>query len=151
MNPELESIRNFVAFDPRIGTAGQPTREQFPLIAAAGYSAVINLAMADHHDSLPDEGAIVANLGMDYIHLPVPFDAPTAAHLHRFCDIMDVFKEDKIFIHCIMNYRVSAFLGLYRITRQGWEKERAFELMQSLWQPNEVWDDFIKTTLSQLK
>ena len=41
---ELSAIKNFVQLTPLVGTAGQPTKEQFGDIAAAGYVAVINLS-----------------------------------------------------------------------------------------------------------
>lgn len=67
MPRELEDIRNYCLMVERIGTAGQPTREQFAAIAAAGFSTVINLAMPDHPETIRDEGAIVAGLGMSYV------------------------------------------------------------------------------------
>ena len=60
---------------------------------------------------------------------------------------MQAHTGEKIWIHCAANIRVSAFLGLYSVLRLGWEKERAFELMNSLWQPNDVWSAFIAATL----
>ena len=136
---KLTSIRNFVAIDERIGTAGQPTREQFALIAEAGYSCVINLAMPDHRESIHDEGTLVTALGMSYIHLPVPFDAPTPEQVRRFCDIMDALAGEKVFIHCIMNYRVSAFLYLYFKYWRGYGEAEARSPMFEQWQPDPVW------------
>ena len=75
----LDAIRNFVQLTPRIGTAGQPSENQFQLIADAGYKTVINIAMPDHPDSIDHEGKLVTELGMNYLHLPVPFDQPKAA------------------------------------------------------------------------
>jgi len=139
LNTPLTSIRNFVAINERIGTAGQPTREQFPLIADAGYEAVINLAMPDHCEAIHDEGAIITGLGMAYFHLPVPFDAPTPEQVHRFCNIMDELANKKAFIHCIMNYRVSAFLYLYLKHRLGYSEAEARSPIFDRWQPDPVW------------
>lgn len=135
----LKAIRNFVAIDTHIGTAGQPTREQFPIIAAAGYTCIINLAMPDHREAIPDEAAIVTGLGMDYIHLPVPFDAPTPDQVRRFCDIMEARIHEKVFVHCIMNYRVAAFLYLYFRHRRDDEEQAARSPMLTRWQPDETW------------
>jgi hypothetical protein len=44
--PSLEEIQNFVQLSERLATAGQPFRNQFPLIAAAGFEAVINLGIS---------------------------------------------------------------------------------------------------------
>jgi hypothetical protein len=39
---------------------------------------------------------------------------------------------------------------LYRAIRKGWPVERAFDLMHSLWQPDDVWSAFIRTALENL-
>ena len=51
---------------------------------------------------------------------------------------------------CAANMRVSVFLGLYRVHRLGWTRDKAFDVMNSLWEPNEVWADFIERTLVAL-
>jgi hypothetical protein len=66
-----------------------------------------------------------------------------------FFDAMVKHQDEKIWVHCAANMRVSAFLGLYRVVKQGWEEDRAFDLMRSLWQPNEVWSSFIANALER--
>ncbi len=97
--------------------------------------------------SLPDEPGSVAALGMQYVHIPVQFTSPTQQDLLAFFDAMDQYRGQKVWVHCAANMRVSAFVGLYRVLRQGWEEERAFELMRGLWEPNEAWSSFIATAL----
>jgi protein tyrosine phosphatase (PTP) superfamily phosphohydrolase (DUF442 family) len=131
-----------------LATSGQPREDQLASIAAAGYDVVINLAL--HNDprySLPDEAACVQALGLEYVHIPVLFDAPTAQDLSRFFDAMDRFKGKRIWLHCAANLRVSAFLGLYRRLREGWPEGQAFELMGDIWEPNPVWAQFIQSQL----
>ena len=41
----LSEIYSFLAVGDKLGTAGQPTEEQFRLIREAGFEAVINLAL----------------------------------------------------------------------------------------------------------
>ena len=53
----LQDIFAFLPFGERIGTAGQPTAEQFQLVRSEGYDAVINLALATSQGALPDEQA----------------------------------------------------------------------------------------------
>jgi len=122
-----------------IGTAGQPSREQFALIAAAGFDAVINLAMPDHADSIADEGALVTALGMSYHHLPVPFDAPSAEQLRRFCALLEAQQEQRLFVHCIMNYRVSAFMYLYLTRIKGYTERDARSPILDRWQIEPQW------------
>ena len=133
---------------PDLATSGQPREEELSAVAAAGYEVVINLALHDDpRYSLPDETAVVRALGLEYVHIPVPFDAPTNWDLARFFEAMDTHKGKRIWLHCAANLRVTAFLGLYRRLRDGWLEDRAFDLMNSVWQPNAVWADFIRTQL----
>lgn len=144
----LSSIYNHRAVDDSLGTSGQPTVAQLGAIAQAGYSTVINLALHDDpRYSLPDEPGAVRALGMQYVHIPVQFGAPTRADLLAFFDAMDTRRGERIWVHCAANMRVSAFLGLYRVLRQGADEESAFGLMRDMWQPNALWSAFIADAL----
>ncbi|MDX6516573.1 MAG: hypothetical protein QOH73_2239 [Gaiellaceae bacterium] len=146
--PELATIYNVRAVDERLCTSGQPTVEQLERIAAAGYETVVNLALHDDpRYSLPDEAGTVSSLGMTYVHIPVDFAAPTEADLRAFMAACDDHRGERVWIHCAANMRVSAFLGLYRVLGEGWPRERAFELMDELWEPNAVWAAFIESML----
>jgi protein tyrosine phosphatase (PTP) superfamily phosphohydrolase (DUF442 family) len=146
----MTDVHNYRAVNDALCTSGQPSAEQLASIAAAGYQVVINLALHDDpRYSLPDEAGTVQSLGLSYVHIPVQFAAPSEADLMAFFAEMQANQGRKIWVHCAANYRVSAFLGLYRVIKQGWERERAFELMRGLWQPNEVWSAFIETMLAR--
>ena len=147
---ELERIHNYRCVDELLATSGQPSVAQLKAIAEAGYDAIINLALHDDpRYSLPDEPGVVGALGLDYIHIPVQFGSPREQDLVAFFEAMDQHQGERIWVHCAANMRVSAFVGLYRVLRQGWEEERAFELMRGLWQPNEVWSSFIASALER--
>jgi uncharacterized protein (TIGR01244 family) len=146
----LAAIYNYRAVDDRLATSGQPTVDQLRSIAAAGFDAVINLALHDDpRYSLPDERGTVESLGMDYVHIPVVFGAPTESDLLAFFAAMDAHRDDRLWVHCAANMRVSAFLGLYRATRLGWNEGPAFDLLRGLWQPDAVWSDFIAAMLEK--
>jgi protein tyrosine phosphatase (PTP) superfamily phosphohydrolase (DUF442 family) len=145
---DLDDIYNYRLVDDRLATSGQPSEAQLHAIAGAGYSVIINLALHDDpRYSLADEPGVVAALGLTYVHIPVRFDAPTEGDLLAFFDAMEANRGRRVWIHCAANIRVSAFLGLYRILRQGWEAKAAFELMDGFWQPNAVWATFIADAL----
>ena len=148
MTDALAAIHNYRAVDDMLGTSGQPTEAQLAAVAQAGFNTVINLALHDDpRYSLPDEAGTTRSLGLDYVHIPVQFAAPTQSDLLAFFDAMDTRRGQKVWVHCAANMRVSVFLGLYRMLRQGWSRERAFELMDGLWKPNEVWAAFIEQAL----
>ena len=102
----------------------------------------------DPRYSLRDEAGAVAALGIEYIHIPVRFDAPSRIDLERFFDAMDRCKDRRVWVHCAANLRVTAFLGLYRRLRLGWPEEDAFSLMKDVWEPNAVWSAFIGSQLA---
>jgi hypothetical protein len=64
------------------------------------------LALHTHEKALPDEAGSVRRLGMTYTHIPVDFPKSNRA---QFCAVMEQFKDAPIHMHCIANYRVSAF------------------------------------------
>jgi protein tyrosine phosphatase (PTP) superfamily phosphohydrolase (DUF442 family) len=139
----LSEITNYLAISDKLGTAGQPTAEQFAAIQAAGYEIVINLAMPDSTNALPNENELVTAEGMDYVHIPVVWESPTVEDLERFFAVMDQNQDRKVFVHCVLNMRVSCFVFLYRALRLGIPVEEAWQDVLAIWEPNEVWQRFV--------
>ncbi|HYH41447.1 MAG TPA: protein tyrosine phosphatase family protein [Burkholderiales bacterium] len=143
-------ILNYLRIDDRLATSGQPSEEELAAVAREGTEVVINLALHDDpRYSLPDEMGTVTGLGMTYVHIPVKFDAPTEADLHAFFAAMEAHRERTMLVHCAANKRVTAFLGLYRVLREQWDVERAFEPMIQIWEPNAAWAPFIEAMLGK--
>ncbi len=140
-------IFNVREADGSLLTSGQPTEAQLESVARAGVQVVINLAPHDGPRALADEASSVAALGMDYIHVPVPFAAPAEAHLEAFFEAMEANQARPALVHCAANKRVTAFLGLYRVIRLGWTPDEAFALMRTVWEPDAVWSRFIAAAL----
>jgi uncharacterized protein (TIGR01244 family) len=147
----LRETRNFRKVEDDLLTAGQPNEAQLADAAREGVKVVINLALHDDpRYSLDDEAGCVCGLGMDYVHIPVQFNHPTEHDLRAFFAAMDAHKGDKVLVHCAANYRVTAFVGLYRMIREGSSAADAFETMRSVWEPDEVWRQFIADMLEAL-
>ena len=51
-------------------------------------------------------------------------------------------------VHCVLNYRASAFVFLWRVLRRGEAPEAARLDMLSVWQPDETWQAFIDRALA---
>jgi protein tyrosine phosphatase (PTP) superfamily phosphohydrolase (DUF442 family) len=146
----LSTIYQYRQATPTLATSGQPREEHLAEIAAAGYDVVINLALHDDpRYSLKDEAASVRKLGLEYVHIPVQFGAPTEMDLAKFFEAMDTHKNRRVWLHCAANMRVTVFLGLYRRLREGWSEDHAFELMDDIWEPDAVWSAFIRTQLEK--
>ena len=138
-----ESIYNWHRLDERLTTSGQPSEAQLAGIEALGVAHIVNLGLHTHERALPDEAASVAALGMTYTHIPVDFQNPTEADFARFCDVMDTLSDVPVHVHCIANYRVSAFFYRYRRDVLGMDEALARADLDRLWLPNEVWAAFI--------
>ena len=130
-----EPLLNFHQSTTDIATAGQPTRGQFVWIAEQGYRWAINLAMHDSDNAIAEEGNIVVSLGMSYLHIPVPFESPTAEHLSRFIDLMGVLKGEIFFVHCAVNARVSAFMYKYLTLNNDVDADKATSPLLKRWLP----------------
>lgn len=139
----LEGICNFLKIDDTITTAGQPTEEQLPLIQAAGYGSVINLAPHDSANALRDERAAVEALGMCYVYIPVDFKHPSKSDFEKFCAAMRTADGKPVFVHCAANMRVSAFVYRYRRQIRGEDRELAERDLQRIWEPSGVWKTFV--------
>ena len=148
LNQGIAQIKNFIKISERIGTAGQPTEAQFSAIKDAGYEVVINLAMPTSTNAISNEGELVTSQGMEYVHIPVQWEAPTAEDLDDFFQVMKANQSKKVFVHCALNMRVSAFIYLFRIICQGVRSVDAEEQLHQIWEPDKVWQEFIQTTLA---
>ena len=139
-----EAIYNWRRLDNRITTSGQPTEEQLADIHALGVRHIVNLGLHTHEKALPDEAASLSRLGMIYIHIPVDFQNPTADDFDQFCAVMEQLKEVPVHVHCIANYRVSAFFYRYRRDVLGMGEAEARADMERIWHPEGVWATFIR-------
>jgi protein tyrosine phosphatase (PTP) superfamily phosphohydrolase (DUF442 family) len=142
----MEKIYNYLKINAGTFTSGQPTENQLRDAAAEGVQVVINLATLGSETTLDDEAGLVKSLGMDYIHIPVAWDKPTVDDFAAFLDAMESVAGKKVLIHCVANYRVTAFYSLYAMKILGWSKMQADDLMAKIWDDNDyaVWDAFVK-------
>lgn len=143
----LDTIYNYLRISERIGTSGQPTEEHFPAIRDAGFEVVINLLPATR-ESLPNEREIVIGLGLRYVNIPVVWTEPTLDDLDHFFEAMDAHADRKVFVHCAANMRASAFMYLYRTVQEKTAPEVAAQDMQKIWNPNPIWEAFLRKALA---
>jgi len=141
----LGNIRAFVQLTDDVGTSGQPQRAQFELIAKEGYAAVVNLALPTSDDAIADEGSVVTRLGMRYVHIPVDFKNPTLEDVRTFFGTMNALTGRKVWVHCVVNARVSAFMYLYLKHVRGLDDAAARSPVLDRWAPRmePVWASFI--------
>ena len=145
---DLDDIRGWQRLAPDITTSGKLDPGDPARLGAIGVRHVVNLALDDHPEALADEAALLAAQGIAYTHIPVPFGAPDANHYAAFKTAL-ADHPGPVHVHCIMNYRVSAFF--YRLNcENGMAQEAARALMAAQWDPlssdrpeTKVWAEFI--------
>ena len=99
--------------------------------------------MPDSTNALPDEGGFVTESGMNYFHIPVPFEAPTREHLSLFLKLMKTLEGDKVWVHCALNWRVSAFMAHYQKRILKLPELEVVPMLES-WEPDKIWQDFLR-------
>ncbi|WP_379548868.1 protein tyrosine phosphatase family protein [Qipengyuania sp. DSG2-2] len=132
-NAEPSDIRAWQRLSDDVTTSGKLEAGDPARLAAIGVRNVINLALDNHPEALADEAALLAEQGIGYTHIPVPFDAPSPDDYAAFCQAIET-AEGPVHVHCIMNYRVSAFFYLLHL-EQGMDEAAAHALMAEQWDP----------------
>lgn len=131
--PDPADIRGWQRRPDGITTSGRLEAQDPARLAAIGVTHVVNLALDNHPEALVDEQALLAQQGIAYTHIPVPFDAPTREHAEALRSAVAA-SDGPVHIHCIMNYRVTAFLYLLDI-EAGVPPQEAHARMAAIWDP----------------
>jgi uncharacterized protein (TIGR01244 family) len=129
-----EDIFAWQRLSDKLTTSGALQKHDPERLAEIGVKHVIYLAMADHPEALADaEGAFAAQ-GIGYTHIPVPFAAPDESHYAAFTEALEQ-ADGPVHVHCIMNWRVSAFCYRYHRDACGMPEAEARALMERQWSP----------------
>jgi uncharacterized protein (TIGR01244 family) len=94
-----------------ITSAGQPNAEQFALAAEAGYVAVVDIR-GENEDRGLDEEAVLDELGMDYVLLPVGSPGAVSMENAAILDQILADYDGPVLVHCGSGNRVGALLAL---------------------------------------
>ena len=137
-----------------VTTSGRLRESNIEDLAQLGVRHVIDLAPIEHEGALPNEGALLADLGIEHTQITVPFNQPEEEHYHAF---VEAYEKGPIpvHVHCIYNYRVSAFFFRYHIER-GMPEREARAIMNPHWTPDasdhpaaRPWKEFINAVLAR--
>jgi uncharacterized protein (TIGR01244 family) len=128
-------IRNWQRRPDGITTSGKLEAGDPARLAAIGVRHVVNLALDSHPEALAGEGALLAAHGIAYTHIPVPFDAPTPDHVAALAEALAT-HPGAVHVHCIMNFRVTAFFYLLDVAA-GVPEAKARARMAMVWNPLE--------------
>lgn len=132
---------------PTLVTAGQPDRASLQRLKAEGYDAVISLAPGDTADAVPGQAEILKAQGVEFVHIPIPWQAPEAKHLEAMAAAMQRLQGRKVLVHCQMNMRASAVTFLYRTIHAKEDPATAWADVKAVWTPKDQWARFIDSEL----
>ncbi len=108
MSSELEAIKNFRPISARLATSGQPSAGADEVIGRAGFRTLVNLALPTSEGSADRRGPGRHASGLEYLHFPLDFKEPELATALEFLRALKSRASQPVFVHCVMNYRVSA-------------------------------------------
>ncbi len=141
----IENSYNFRPITADLTTSGVVGAPRLQGLSAEGYEVVINLLPDSSEQAVADERDIVESQGIEYVHIPVDFQHPTAADFQAFARSLDSAQGRKVHIHCAANYRVSAFYAHYAKVHGRWSETEAEVFVRSLWEPQDYpgWPEFL--------
>jgi protein tyrosine phosphatase (PTP) superfamily phosphohydrolase (DUF442 family) len=138
----VDAVNTHQVFD-WLWTSGQLSEPDVRHLPVLGIQVVINLALPSSPNALPAEAELVTGLGLVYVQIPVEWEHPLPEQFSQFVGVLKAFAGHKIWVHCAMNMRVSAFVYLYRKLVLGEGEEDATFPMREIWVPNETWQEYI--------
>jgi protein tyrosine phosphatase (PTP) superfamily phosphohydrolase (DUF442 family) len=144
----MDAGNAFPVFD-WLWTSGQLSERDIERLPALGIEVVVNLATPASSNALPGEAEMIARQGIAYVQIPVEWDNPLPAQLEQFFSLMQAFAGRRMWVHCALNMRVSAFVYLYRRLVRGEDESSAAYPMSEVWEPNETWQAFIDRALAR--
>ena len=135
----IENIKNFSLLSPALASAGMPSDGEFTLVQQSGYKHIINLIPGD----FSREKIKVNALDMTFDQIEVDWNEPTLDDFKHFVRLMNTYKQEKVLVHCRLNYRASVFAYLYQTTQLGLDETTAQSKMHAIWAPDGTWLNFI--------
>jgi protein tyrosine phosphatase (PTP) superfamily phosphohydrolase (DUF442 family) len=147
----MNDILNHIKINELISTSGQPSPEQFKNIKEDGFEVVINLALHNASNAIENEDIVVTDLQMAYFHIPVDFENPKKEQVKLFLNTMQALGANKVWVHCALNYRVSAFMYIYHKYILKTPFEDIDLSMFDEWGPDENWQEIMKISFEELQ
>lgn len=152
LEQSLSQIPAFSIIHEHLFSSAQPSAEQLKLIKEFGCSTVINLALANASNHLENEDRICLDLGLNYIHIPIDWEMPSAEQCLLVLDLIDhLVQNEIIWIHCAKNKRVSCLMYVYRQFYMNMDMLTSQDLLHEIWEPNETWTGLIHSITLQLQ
>jgi protein tyrosine phosphatase (PTP) superfamily phosphohydrolase (DUF442 family) len=122
----LSGVANACQILPNVITGGQPNAVQLRALKEAGGAIVLDVR--DPMESRPvDEPALVKQLGLEYVNIPVRAGSLDDATLERILAVLRGAGARTVFFHCGSGNRVGGALIPYFMLDQDMEEEDAVD------------------------
>jgi len=121
-------INNFGKINETYYRGAQPDSRDYADLAAMGVKTVIDLT----RDGREDEPGLVQRAGMKFYRIPLTTsEAPSAASIDQFLKLVNDPANQPVFVHCQGGrHRTGAMTAVYRITKDGWTADKAYQEMK---------------------
>jgi protein tyrosine phosphatase (PTP) superfamily phosphohydrolase (DUF442 family) len=130
---------NFTALSPNLATSGQPTAKALATLGVHGFQAVVYLAPSTVASAVKEEPDLLAGQGIEFVHIPIPFEAPDESHLKALSAALNRLRERKVLVHCEISMRASTLVFLYRVIELKEAPSAAYEAVAGIWSPRGPW------------
>jgi protein tyrosine phosphatase (PTP) superfamily phosphohydrolase (DUF442 family) len=142
---------NPVEISPSLLTSGQPSPQALAGLGALGVQAVIYLAPSSVSDAVKNEPELLKRQGIEFVHIPIPFEAPKEEHFVAVSEALVRLREKKVLVHCQVNLRASTMVFLHRVITLKEEPTRTYEAVSRVWTPEGAWRDLVNEQLKKHK
>jgi len=136
-------LMNYHEVNERITTGGHFVDDGLAVIHKKGVKVVVDLR------DKPPEGQKekLAQLGIEWINVPVVWKDPKQADFERFTKVMNQHQDDYVLVQCQANYRASAMTYLYRVLVEKVPEDVAGEDLIAVWEPEGRWREYMDAVL----
>ncbi len=117
MPSPIEALRGVINANqalPRVVTAGQPGPAHFRAMKEAGVQVVVDLRHPEEPRGF-DEPALLSELGLEYVVIPVTDETLTDETLDQVTSVMRANADREVVVHCASGNRIGGALMPYLI------------------------------------
>jgi protein tyrosine/serine phosphatase len=121
-------IKNFGRIDDHYYRGAQPDARDYADLATLGVKTVIDLTQ----DGRTDEPRLVERAGMTFYRIPLTTsERPAKTAVTQFLSLVNDPGNWPVYVHCQGGrHRTGVMTALYRMTKNGWTADRAYQEMK---------------------
>jgi protein tyrosine/serine phosphatase len=121
-------IENFGKVNDNYFRGSHPSKSQLAELKAMGVKTVIDL----RKDWVAGEHKSASELGLKYFNIPLKPSRPaTKEQTEYFLSLVNDPANFPVYVHCKAGrHRTGAMTAVYRITKDGWNAQQAFDEMK---------------------